>query len=323
MEPGTIIGIVIGIVCLAIAVYFGFRGDVQEKRAAKERKEIKDLIASLSKKIEGADIYIDGLPEMTEKKRRAKLRSGLKLMRDYKYGEAIDFFKECLESVAIQSEKVSLLILIGNCYSAISTLNEAEKHYKEAEIIAVESSDREGEASVLGNMGNVHQEKGELDKALEHYEKAMKIHKEIGDRKGEAKDMNHMGITYRIIGKFDTAMLYLQLALKINREIKNRDGEASVLNNMGSVYREKGESEKALEHYQLALKINKDIGDRIGEAHALGNIGSMHYINGELDKAIESYQLALKIFEEIGARKDIEKTRQFLNKLGQNKNNGE
>ncbi len=264
----TIIGVSASVIGLLLVLHF-------RRKDTTASGELRGMLEDFSKKVDGISLYIDGLPEIREKKRQDSLRSGLKSMQNYKYDEAIGFFRECLGAEAAQSQKAALLILIGNCFLPQSRLKEAEVHYKEAEVIAKKSNDKEGLASVLGNIGVVYGKIGEAGKALEH----------------------------------------LQIALKIHRDIGNREGEANDLCNIGNVYSMKGELENALEHYQIALKIHRDIGNREGEASQLGNIGNVYRKRGESGKALEHYQIALKMFKEIGAAEDIERTRKNISKL--------
>jgi tetratricopeptide (TPR) repeat protein len=310
MGTGEIIASIIGTLLAIFGAYVGIRQIIQWRKDAKTSGELKDRLDDLSKKF---DLYIDGLPEMAEKKRRASLSSGLESMQDCKYDEAIGFFRECLASSTKQSEKVALLILIGNCFLSTSRLKEAEEQYREAETAARESADKEGLSTSLGNIGIVYQIKGDLDKALENYQQALKIHREIGDRYGEANSLGNLGNVYQIKGELNKALENYKQALKIDGEIGHREGEAKSLNNMGIVYGIKGELDKALEHHQQALKIHHEIGYRMGEANALGNIGNVYQIKGELNKALENYKQALKIFEEIGATQEVAMTREAIN----------
>ncbi len=352
----SIIAGVIGVPLALFGAYVGIRQVLQWRKEAREkerdREEVKNRLEELRHDIRGIALYPDGLAEMPERRRLALLRHGLKSMRDFKYSEAIGFFRECLGVGATQSQNIALLVIIGNCFLSTSELEEAEGHYREAEVAARESNDkeglstilgnmgivygikgeldkalehfqqaleidreighREGEASALGNMGNVYGIKGELDKALEHHQQALEIDREIGHRKGEASDVGNMGIVYRIKGELDKALEHFQQALEIDREIGHREGEASALGNMGNVYRIKGELDKALEHHQQALEIDREIGHREGEASDLGNMGNVYQIKGELDKALEQYQQALEIFEEIGAEQSVVKVRKSI-----------
>ena len=274
-----LIGLIVGVIGVLLAVYFGARQIIRWRKEPREgervSEEIRNGFKELRHDMRGMASYPDGLAEMPEPRRLALLRKGLKAMQDYKYNEAIGFFRGCLGEGATESQKIALLILIGNCFLSMSRLNEAEGHYKEAEVAARESNDKEGLSAALGNMGIVYKIKGELNKALEHF----------------------------------------QQALKIDREIGHREGEATTLGNMGNAYQIKGELDKALKHYGQALDIDREIGYREGEADQLGNMGLVYQTKGELGRALEHCQQALKIFEEIGAKKGVDITGENIRKL--------
>jgi len=288
MIPFALFGAYVGIKQLV-----QWRKEAREKRRDKE--EIENRFEELRHDIRGIASYLDGLAEMPERKRLELVRDGLRAMRDFKYDDAITHFRECLGVGATQSQKIALLILIGNCFLSTSRLNEAEEHYGEAEVAARESNDKEGLSAILGNMGNVYRIKGELDKALDNYQKALGIDREIGHREGEAITLGNMGIVYGIKGDLDKALGHYQQALGIHGEISHREGEANALGNMGNVYQIKGELDKALEHHQQALEIQRETGHREGEAITLGNMGIVYGIKGELSKALEHFQQAVKL----------------------------
>jgi tetratricopeptide (TPR) repeat protein len=135
MDAPVTIGIIIGILGVSATVFYGI---TQIRQAKRDSKEIKNMLDTLDKKVDGIAIYQDGLAAMSEKRRRNLLNSGLKAMQEYDYDEAIDYLKRCLESGPKHNEKVALLILIGNCLLSTSRLNEALVKYKEAEKIARE-----------------------------------------------------------------------------------------------------------------------------------------------------------------------------------------
>jgi len=320
-----LIGIVVGIICVPLAVfgaYVGIRQMVQWRRDAKANLEVRVMLESMNKKVDGITIYIDGLPEMAEKRRGTLLNSGLKSMQHYEYDKAIGFFRQCLGGEAKPGGKVALLVLIGNCFLSTSRLIEAEGSYKEAELIAKKINDKEGLSVALGNVAIVYGTKGKFDKALEHSQLCLNMLRELGNREGEAGVLDNIGIVYRTKGQLDKAMEHFQLSLKIHREIGNREGEAISLGNMGNVYQMKGNLDEAMDHYQLALKMQREIGNREGEANDLGNIGNICGMKGEHSKALEHYQLALKIFEEIGAAEGTTQTREIILNLQQWLNHG-
>ncbi len=248
-----LIGIVTSIICVPLDVfgaYVGIRQIVQWRKDTEAKLEVRTMLESMSKKIDGITIYADGLSKMAEKRRGTLLNSGLKSMQRYEYDKAIGFFRQCLGAEAKLGGKVALLILIGNCFLSTSRLTEAEGSYKEAESIAKKINDKEGLSVALGNVAIVYRTKSEFDKALEHSQLCLNIFRELGNREGEAGILDNIGIIYRTKGQLNKAMEHFQLSLKIHKEIGNRKGEASVFGNMGNVHQMKGDLDDALEHYE-------------------------------------------------------------------------
>ncbi|GAJ09483.1 unnamed protein product, partial [marine sediment metagenome] len=124
MDPIAIITIICAPLA-AFGAYIGIRQIVQWRRDVKNNSELQDRVESLTKKIDGIAVYLDGLPETPNKQRRSLFSAGLGAMDEYKYEEAIRHFRECLVSATEQSEKVALLNLIGICFYSVSRINEA------------------------------------------------------------------------------------------------------------------------------------------------------------------------------------------------------
>ncbi|MBE0415434.1 MAG: tetratricopeptide repeat protein [Dehalococcoidia bacterium] len=140
-----------------------------------------------------AIVYLDGLPETPDKKRRDAFNKGYSLTQRNRYSKAIKAFSKCLDFEPTESERIALLILIGNCFFNLSELEEAEGHYKEAETAAKKANNNEGRAAALGNIGLIYQTKGELDKALDYHEQSLEIARDIGRKEGEANALGNIG----------------------------------------------------------------------------------------------------------------------------------
>lgn len=323
MEPLTIILTIIGLLLAIFAVYVGIKQLIKWRREPGEIDEkIEGLREEVRKGFEEArrdnpqmTLYADGLAEMPDSRRLSLLNQGLAAMREYRFPEAIEFFRECLGQGVTTSQRIALLLLTGSDFFTTGQLEVALGHYSEAAALARESNDKQGLSAAIGNMGLVYQIKGESDQALEHYRQALDIHREIGHRSGEASDLGNIANVYLIKGELDKALEHHQQALNTAREISDRQVEANELGNVGSVYLIKGETDKALEHHQQALRIDREIGHRHGEASDLGNIGSIYLTKGETDTALDYYQQALKIFEEVGAKAEAAMAREEILKL--------
>ncbi len=226
----TIVGIIAGIICLPLAIfgtYVGIKQIIQWRNDATRNKAQEDKFETLTKKVEGIVDYLDGLPYITDEKRKCLFNSGMKAMQEYRWDDAIRNFRGCLTNAIEPSEKVALLGLIGNCFLSTSRLEEAMGNYKEAEDIARRDDNKEGLSAVLGNMGLIFQIKGELDKALEHHKQNLEIAREMGNREQEANQLGNMGLIYQTKGELDKALEHHRQALAIAREIGKRESKAN------------------------------------------------------------------------------------------------
>ncbi len=107
---------------------------------------------------------------------------GQRLEKESKFKEAIEEFRKCLAHPgATEENKVTANILIGNCYSMLNMLEQAEKYYKEAlnisKILKDKSKNLQGKSAVFDNIGSVYYSLGKLNEALKCLKKALEINK--------------------------------------------------------------------------------------------------------------------------------------------------
>ena len=191
MDLGIIVGIIGIIVTIAIGVYFGIKA-----LRPKVPLELQRDIEKIKTQMEQVALYLDGLPKTKDKNKKALFEKGISLMAQYKYEQAIESFRECSALETEESEKVALLILIGNSFYAWNRWDQALGSWKDALDAAEKAKDEEGQAVALGNLGLVYQDKGEWDKAIEFYNKSLKIKEKIGDEHGMAQTFNNLAIVY-------------------------------------------------------------------------------------------------------------------------------
>lgn len=271
----------------------------------------EETLSAIDTKLGQIAEYLNGLPKAPPKIRRPFIEAQ-ELEKDNKYREAIKQYEACFQPETTDSQRAALHILIGNCFLSLSEIEEAEEHYKEAEIIAREANNDEGLAAALSNRGIIYGIKGELDKAIYYCHQSLDIEREIGNREGEASVLGNIGIIYRYKGDNEKALEYYEQALNIAREKQLSKIEASQLGNIGIIYHLKGELDKALNYYHKAINIANEKQYNVIEANQLGNIGVIYGKKGELNKALEYLQHALNMFKEIGVTIETEKTERYI-----------
>ena len=262
--------------------------------------------SQLNLKPGGAIYFLDGIPQSDDEELKKLTLLALSYSEANEYQLAIEKFEYILRVCTISpSERMALLLNLGNAYHSISQYENALRNYKAANDLTSKvsaSSILEGKAAALNGIGLVYADKCRFDSSLKYFQKAIHILRKIGYREAEAAILNNIGNVCRIQGELKKAMVDYRLALKINKEIASLKGQANCLGNIGNVYLAKDNFREALKYYKEALKIHRDVGNRVGEANNLGSMGIVYGKEGELKKAMARLRLALKIFRNIGNR---------------------
>jgi tetratricopeptide (TPR) repeat protein len=263
-------------------------------------------LSQLNLKPSGTVYFLDGIPKSDDQELKKFTLLALSHSEANRHHLAIEEFEKILRVCTTSpSEKMALLLSLGNGYYSISQYENALKNFRAANNLISKVSDAsvlEGKAIALNGIGLVYADKGRLDGSLKYFQKAIHIFRKIGYREAEAGTLNNIGTVYRIQGELKKAIARYHLALKIHKETANHRGQAAVLGNVGNVYQTKGNLRKALECYREALKIHRDVGYREGEADNLGSIGIVYGEKGEPKEAMAHLRMALKIFRNIGNR---------------------
>jgi tetratricopeptide (TPR) repeat protein len=254
----------------------------------------------------GALYWLDGIPKSDDKEIKERTLRALMYMWMDKYPAAIEEFDKILKVCVLSpTERMSILLNLGNAHRFLSQLEPALKNYNTMLEITNKVSEKDalvGKANALGGIGIVYFDKGELETSLEYHQKALAIDREIGFRQQEGFDLGNIGLIYRAMGNLDAALTCDKDALTIERQTGCRRGEGFALGNIGLIYSDKGDLDTALQYFMDALKIHREIGFKQGEASTLGNIGLVYSEKGDLKNALTCLKDALKINKEIGYR---------------------
>ena len=256
----------------------------------------------------GAIYTLDGIPRSDDQELKRLTLVALSCSKADKYQLAIDKFEYMLRVCTVSpSEKMALLLSLGNCYLAINQYENALRSYAAANDVTSKVSDSDasasqGKAIALNGIGLVYAGKGQRGDALKYLQKGLRVFRRISYREAEASSLNNIGTVYRIQGEVKKAMARYRLALRIHKETANRGGQAAVMGNIGNVYQMKNRLPKALKYYREALEIHREVGYRQGEAENLGSIGVVYGRERESKEAIAHLRMALRIFIDIGNR---------------------
>lgn len=163
--------------------------------------------------------WIDGIPRSDDEELKERSLKALLYSMNEMHHAAIDELEQTLKVCILSpTEKMSVLLNLGNAYYALSQNGSALKNYEAMLELAAkvdEKSAIEGKSAALGNIGLIYRAKGDLDEALKYHKEALEIHRDIGYRQGEASDLGNIGLIYRAKGDLDEALKYHKEALSI------------------------------------------------------------------------------------------------------------
>ena len=163
--------------------------------------------------------WLDGIPrsdneELKERTLRALLYSASEI-----HTSAVDELEKTLRVCVLSpTEKMSVLLSLGNAYYLLNQNNQALKNYEAVLELARKVDEKnalEGKSAVLGNIGLIYIVKGNFDEALKYHKDALTIDREIGYKQGEANQLGNIGLIYRAKGDVNEALRYLKDALAI------------------------------------------------------------------------------------------------------------
>ncbi|MCK4334511.1 tetratricopeptide repeat protein, partial [candidate division WOR-3 bacterium] len=185
----AIIGGLATLLGVAIAVY-----SLIQSRFVKVK--LQSEIHKLKESLKEGFLYLDGLPEVSGRKKNVILYSGMKHYREYKYSKAISAFTDALMLASDDSERCAILNLIGLSQRKSGATRDAEQTFLKMIDIAEQAKLDEALSVALGNTGVVYHTLGEPHKALEYYQKSLEIAKQIGNLEVQANQLGNIGNVY-------------------------------------------------------------------------------------------------------------------------------
>jgi len=267
----------------------------------KEIQELKEAINKVGESHKEALLYLDGLPEVRERKKVILLREAFNAMEKYHRGEAIEKFSACLELVADDKKRCALLLLIGWNQHLKGLQKDAKQTYLEAMNIALKYNIEDALRQAFNGIGLLYAALSEFENSEAYLESALEIEKRRGHKFGEAAVLGNMGILYQLMQNPKKALKFLTRAAEINTEINEQKGKAHNLTEMGFVYRRLGKHDKAMQLHLQALQLADDFGDIELRSSNLGGIGNIYFAKEEPEKALEFLDEAYKIAKQIGS----------------------
>jgi len=216
------------------------------------------------------------------------------------YLEAIDAYKECIESAEnMKGDKEDFIATwyanIGICYYKLDNYSEAIEWFQEVLELNRKKGDLESVANTLNNIGLNYKMRGNYDKAIEYYEQTIQIDEVLGKGDKIAKTLNNIGMVYRDNGKYDKAIEYFERSLRLKSSLDDQPGVSKSLNNMGLVYTDWKKYDQAILNFRESLKIEQSLRNDGEIAIRLNNLGRVYFYQKQYDTALVYFKKALDI----------------------------
>lgn len=212
-------------------------------------------------------------------------------------------YEEALE-IALQ---VNIPHISIDSYRYLASISMNQGHINEAMyfvqlglVLAKQTGDQFGLASLLNVQGKVFWLQKAFDKALETRRKSFNIYSEIGARVYMVVVLNNIAVTMLTQGQYEDALVELKKALDIEKKIGAKYRIGNLYNNIGKALLGMNKQVEALEKFQESLDIHKAIKYDLGCAAGHHAIGTCFLQMNRPSEALESYKTSLTICEKIG-----------------------
>ena len=205
----------------------------------------------------------------------------------------------------VKSARADWLNELGNHYSVLGELHEAEDAFRQALRINEELGRQEGMARQYGNFGTVYYTRGDLDQAEAMLKKALSIFEMLSDLEGITAVYGNLGLIYQTRGDLDQAEVMHKKALAIAEKLGRQEGIGTAYGNLGVIYWTRGDLDQAEGMHKKALAINEKLGSLKGIARDYGNLGLIYQTLGDLDHAEAMHKKALGIHKKLGSLQGI------------------
>jgi tetratricopeptide (TPR) repeat protein len=247
------------------------------------------------------------------KKREYLLKAGEAAQEEDANIAAKDYYYRALPLLA-DSEKVSILLKLGQVLDRISEWTEALELYEQA-LTIVDRLDDQEEARpwVYTAMGEVLRKQGEYDRASLCFDQAKAGFKALDNQVGIGQVLHESGTLAAYQGDLDAARAHFEESLAIRQQLGDKPKIASLLSNLGLVAQYQGDHDRAYDLYQQSLVIRWEVGAKWAIAISLNNLGYLLIDRGDYSKAQAQLEEALQLQREIGDRWAIANA---LNNLG-------
>lgn len=187
-------------------------------------------------------------------------------------------------------------IKLGNVVQGRRDFAEAERNYKEALAIFLDSQDQHAAAITYHCLGSVARECRDFDEAERNCKEALAIFLDLKDQHHAADTYHELGVIAGERQDFGEAERNCKKALAIFLEFKKRLSVASTYHQLGNIAHSRRDFHEAERNYKKALKVFWEFKDRHRAAATYHQLGRVAQERRDFDEAERYYAEALSIW---------------------------
>jgi class 3 adenylate cyclase/tetratricopeptide (TPR) repeat protein len=272
----------------------GNLADFIEHAYAEEVEAYVDLLA----------YHYDFSPNLA-KKQEYLLKAADAARAAFANSSAIEYYRRLLPLLP-ESERISILLKLGDVLDLVGEWAEARQIYEEAMAMAGEQGDEPSRAQSQSALGILLRKQGDYAGAESWLGQARSSFEQQGDQAGLGQTLAQLGEVYRLKGDYADAEAFYEESLQLaDRVIDRRTrllARASVLKSAGTLANQQGAPDRARHLYEESLTIRRELDDKPGMAALLNNLGVVAMFQEDYPAAQRLYEESLEILREIGNR---------------------
>ncbi len=177
------------------------------------------------------------------------------------------------------TEVADVTNLLGLVSMGQAKYYQAEKYYKDALYMYIDTDDSVGVVIALHNIGVVNFYRGEYGEVAQYYRNSLKLAEKLENKRFINVNLLNLGLLFTTQKDFYKAKQYIKKALVNFRASGEKSGEANAMVHLASAYFNEGSFDSALVSNQEALRLYTEVGSEAGVSQALSHIGDImvHY----------------------------------------------
>lgn len=193
------------------------------------------------------------------------------------------------------TEKGDVTNLLGLIYMGQAKYYQAEKYYKDALSIYIDTDDSVGVVIALHNIGVVNFYRGDYAVVAQYYRESLKLAEKLDNKRFVNVNLLNLGLLFSSQKDYHKAKQYIKKALINFRASGETSGEANAMVHLASAYFNEGSLDSALVTNQEALRLYRELGGENGISQALSHIGDIMVEYGKFGEAKNYFSEAIQL----------------------------